>query len=253
MLTKNKSQFIRQLHQKKYRQQHRMFIVEGTRMIEELVNSTWQIVEVIATQKWLAANSELLPGYVSSTGIAEKEIARLSAFSTAPGVLAVVRMPAEAAPGADILADYVLLLDGISDPGNMGTILRTADWFGFRNVICSNDSVELFNSKVVQATMGSLFRVNVFYVDILEFLQQIPDEIPIAGAMLSGNSLPEMDLGEKGIFVIGSESHGIRPATQRLLTQRLHIPAWQPDGRPESLNASIAAALICYELRRPKT
>lgn len=251
MLTKNKLQFIRQLHQKKYRQQHRMFIVEGTRMVEELVNSTWQIVEVVATKQWLAGNRELLPGYVTPNEIAEKELDRLTTFSTSPGVLAVVRMPAEAAPGADILADYVLLLDGISDPGNLGTILRTADWFGFRNVVCSNDTVELFNSKVVQATMGSLFRVNVFYVNAMEFLQQLPDEIPVIGAMLSGDSLPKMELGVNGVFVIGSESHGIRPATERLLTQRLYIPAWQPDG-PESLNASIAAALICYELRRRK-
>lgn len=251
MLSKNKIQFIRQLHHKKYRQQHRMFIVEGTRMIEELTGSTWQTVEVIATKKWLAHCRKLVPEYVPLLEVAEKDLRRLTTFTTAPGVLAVVRMPAEAAPGADILEDYVIMLDGISDPGNLGTILRTADWFGFKNIVCSMDTVELFNPKVVQATMGALFRVNVFYVEVVEFLQQLPDDIPVTGAMLAGESLPKMDFAGKGIFVIGSESHGIRPETERLLTQRLFIPAWQPE-RPESLNASIAAALICYELRRRK-
>jgi TrmH family RNA methyltransferase len=226
-----------------------MFIVEGTRMMEELANSTWQIVEIIATTEWLAQNAELLPEYAPLHEAAAKDIARLTTFTTAPGVLAIVRMPAEAAPDADILEDYVVMLDGISDPGNLGTILRTADWFGFRNIICSMDTVELYNPKVVQATMGSLFRTNVFYVEVAEFLQQLSDDIPVVGAMLAGEFLSKMEFGDKGVFVIGSESHGIRPETERLLTQRLYIPPWQPDG-PESLNASIAAALICYELRR---
>jgi TrmH family RNA methyltransferase len=251
MLSKNKIQFIRQLHQKKYRQQHRMFIVEGTRMMEELAGSTWQISEVIATTEWLADNRKLVPEYVPLQTGSDKDLGRLTTFTTAPGVLAVVRMPNDAAAGADILADYVLMLDGISDPGNLGTILRTADWFGLRNVVCSSDCVELFNPKVVQATMGSLFRMNVFYVDVVEFLQQLPDDVPVVGAMLSGESLPEMEFGGKGVFVIGSESHGIRPEIENFITRRLHIPAWRPGG-PESLNASIAAALICYELRRDK-
>ncbi len=249
MLSKNKIQFIRQLHQKKYRQQHRMFIVEGTRMMEELASSTWQIVEVIATKEWLSQNRKLMPEDIPLHEATEKDLGRLTTFTTAPGVLAVVRMPAEAAPGADIRADYVLMLDGISDPGNLGTILRTADWFGFKNVVCSMDTVELFNPKVVQATMGSLFRINVFYVEVVEFLQQLPDDIPVIGAMLAGESLPKMNFDDKGVFVIGSESHGIRPEVESFLTRRLYIPAWHPNG-PESLNASIAVALICYELRR---
>lgn len=257
MLSKNRIKFITSLRLGKFREQHRQFIVEGTKMVAELLNSGFQCEQLYATQGWLEENEALLKSAKPPIEpVADNEMNQISNLSTPPGIIAIISMPEWSTNDAFQDNSLVLALDGINDPGNLGTIIRTADWFGIRTIVCSHDTVDVFHPKVVQATMGSVFRVKVIETDLAEYLGRVRmKQLPVYGALMDGKSIYEPGLSaSSGVLVIGSESHGIRPNILPLISQALTIPRVNHDetAAPESLNASIATAILLSALRQSK-
>ncbi len=254
MLTKNQFKTYTSLKQVKYRYLHELFVVEGLKNVLELAHSAFVTEALITTENWLKVNAwpdalaEIQPEWVT-----EKEMAQLSSLSTPPGLLAIAQIPPQETVTINLNESFTLVLDGIHDPGNLGTILRSAEWFGFQPVVCSDDCVDVFNSKVVQASMGSVFHVPVAYRALTELFAQAKEEnVPVCGAVLQGDSLYTMPVSaSKGIIVIGSESHGIREEHLPFLDYSISIPNFSAGThQAESLNASIATAVILSELRR---
>jgi len=245
MLSKSQISFIKSLHQKKYRKEQGIFIIEGIKSIVEFIPSAYQIQSIY----FLAEYQSLLPKLPPNIKLFEVTTAELEKISTlqAPqGILALVNIPKQAAFDKRLLAnEFSLVLDNIQDPGNLGTIIRTADWFGFKNVICSLNTVEVYNPKTVQATMGSLCRVNVVYQDLEELLKGI--SIPVFGAMLNGNSLYETHWGNEGIVILGNEGQGVSSEIIKLINHPVTIPRV---GEAESLNVAVSAAIFCADIRR---
>ena len=214
-------------------------------MVEELLHSDFEVLSLFATPAFLDGLESVFP---QAESVTEIQMQQMSGQDTPPGILAVVRTPEQRALSTS--ARFILALDGIANPGNMGTMIRTAEWFGIHDIVCSHDCVEIWNPKVIQATMGSVFRINVTEVDLPIFLaEQKQGEKAIYGALLEGENLFELKEKPEGIIVIGSESHGIRPEVLPYLNHPITIP--RVDGsQTESLNASIAAAIIMAELTR---
>ena len=238
MITKNTIKQIASLRQQKFRKELGLFVVEGRKMVEELLRSGFETVGLYATQTFLAD----YPVFAKAETVSEVQMEQMSGQDTPPGILAVVRIPQQ----GDIKTSshFVLALDGIANPGNMGTLIRTAEWFGISDVVCSNDCVELWNPKTVQATMGSLFRVKVWKTDLTVFLQKAKDEgKAVYGALLEGENLFQMQAKPEGIIVIGSESHGIRTEVLPCITHPITIPR-VGGSMTESLNAAVAGGII---------
>jgi TrmH family RNA methyltransferase len=250
MIPASKIKYVKSLGIQKFRRLHQQFVVEGPKMMDELFESDFLPLEIFATPTWIDENNDKeLKWREKLVRVSEKEIARLSGLKTANKVLATVQIPERKITKKDF-NKILLVLDGISDPGNLGTIIRTAEWFGIESILCSPDSVELYNPKVVQATMGSLFRVKVFYDDLGETIAKHGKGIPVFGTMLEGENIYNLKPVNQAIVVIGSESHGIRPATRDLLTHRITIPSSGSDA--ESLNASVATGIVCSEFSRER-
>ena len=243
MLSKSKISFIKSLSIKKFRNETGLFIVEGVKMVDELINSSFEIKEIYATEKWEGFNS-----FKDITLISEKELTQVSSLKTPNQVLAIAAIPERKENFEDIFNTLSIALDDVKDPGNLGTIIRLADWFGIKNVFCSLECVDAFNPKVVQATMGSLFRVNINYVNLPEFLKNKPTGFPIYGAVLGGEDIYQNKLSETGIIVMGNESSGISDNILPLITEKITIPSYGSGA--ESLNVAIATAIICAEFRR---
>lgn|SRR5690606_1106110 len=250
MASKSEISFIKSLHQKKYREQHGLFIVEGTKMVNELLTSGFSLYAIYALETYLPSLqiSAKLPENIKIAAVTESELHKMSAQRSPNKVLAVAYLPQDAVeddseqwrPGAMWMA-----LDKLQDPGNMGTIIRIADWFGMAGVIASEDSVEFFNPKVVQASMGSIFRVKLQQRDLVQTFREA--DVPVYGALLNGESLYETGFRTPGILLLGNESQGITPQLKPYITHPVTIPAF---GRAESLNVATAAAVICSEIRR---
>ncbi len=178
--------------------------------------------------------------------ISMKDIEKISTLKTPQDVIGLIKIPIWATLNYNSLKQkFSLVLDSIQDPGNMGTIIRTADWFGITDIICSEDTVDVYNPKVVQATMGSLARVNVHYANLEEVLPQAG--LPIFGAMLDGENIYKSNFGTEGLLIMGNEGNGISPAIERLITTKITIPR---AGKAESLNVAIATAILCSEIKR---
>jgi TrmH family RNA methyltransferase len=245
MLSKSQINFIKSLHQKKYRKESGIFIIEGIKSIIEFINSSYQIHTIYYT----AANALLLPKNntkIKLFEVSDQELAKISTLQTPQGMLALVYIPAEQKIDLKSLQNsFSLVLDGIQDPGNFGTIIRTADWFGIRQVICSTDTVEAYNPKTVQATMGSLSRVNVYYTELGDFLDSA--QLPVFGALLKGNNIYQTPWGDKGLILLGNEGHGINENLIKKITVPVTIPRI---GQAESLNVAVSAAIFCSELTR---
>jgi TrmH family RNA methyltransferase len=250
-LSNNQLKFIRSLHQAKYRKEHRLFIAEGPKLVEELRSSSFPIKLLLGTEKWFLDHPGEVSAGTESIKITPKELERISTLKTPNEVLAVVEIQDPDPETMNPEKDLILVLNGIRDPGNLGTILRTADWFGYRNVICSPDCVELYNPKVVQATMGSITRVRVFYRDLVSLFKK-QSGIPVYGALLDGENIYSRDLESKGYLVIGNESRGISSELIPFITHPVSIPSVNAldETKAESLNASIATAILCSEFRR---
>jgi RNA methyltransferase, TrmH family len=245
MLSKSQIGFIKSLHQKKFRKEHRLFIVEGIKSVLEFIHSNYLVKEVYCTENLMPKLANLSQK-IKVTQISSSDLLRITSLSTPQNVLALIELPgAKDIETQALRGTFTLALDGIQDPGNLGTIIRTADWFGFKQIICSEDCVEAYNPKVVQATMGSLSRVNVRYTNLKELLQKCG--VPVFGALLDGSSITETNFGSEGIIVLGNEGNGISEGVINEITNRVTIPGL---GTAESLNVAVSASLFCYEVKR---
>jgi TrmH family RNA methyltransferase len=252
MISKSQIQYVKSLTVSKFRKTHKKFIAEGPKIINELANSSFTIEGIYAQSAWIKSNRFRFPNDTQIIEVSEKELSRISGLKTPNQALAVVHMSENIQPDSNTFNDLVLMLDNISDPGNMGTIIRTADWFGIKQIICSDSCVDIYNPKVVQATMGSLFRVQVFYTNLKIYLEQLPAEQVIYGTLLEGKNIYQTNLEKQGIIVIGNESRGISKDLIPFITHKLFIPnySFKPWDTAESLNASTATAIVCAEFRR---
>jgi RNA methyltransferase, TrmH family len=254
MLSKSRITFIHSLKQKKFRELHRQFTAEGSKLVLDLAGGFHHIREVFALSSWIREFGHIPEAAgIPVTGITETEMARITALSTPSPVLAVADIPADLGNPAPV-EGLTLLLDDIRDPGNLGTIIRIADWFGISQVVCSETTVDLYNPKTIQSTMGSFSRVRVHYTDPVRFLASAGQERRIYGTFLDGDNIYTRELTPDGIIVIGNESEGISGAVGKMVTDRVFIPGFAPvggrTGSAESLNASVAAAVVCSEFRR---
>ena len=242
MLTKKIVKYIQSLNLKKFRDEEGEFIAEGPKVVGEfLLSKNFEPRIICAEKNWLFDNAILLKEIDSGNifEVDENDMSRLSQLKTPNKVVAIFAKNALIqAPGLE--KQLTLMLDDLQDPGNLGTIIRIADWFGIKNIICSENSVECYNPKVVQSTMGSLDRVNIFYSDLFSFMNS-HQEIPVYAAALSGKSIFEMGKITEGIILIGNESQGIHPDILKLSTHKVNIPRV---GGAESLNAAVAAGII---------
>ncbi len=244
MLSHNQIKLLSALSVKKYRQNYRKFIVEGEKMTLELLSQSTFIVESLyATENWLRQHAHQTAAFAGSLIPATAaDLKKVSSLTSPQEVLAVVTLPETPESLAISPSEFHFFLDGIRDPGNMGAILRIADWFGFPSVFCSPDCVDLFSPKVVQASMGAFLRVRSQETSLGDVLKAAPG-MPVLGAVMDGDSLFGGGWPSGGLIVIGNEGQGIRPAVEAALTHRLTIPR-PPGGGAESLNASVAAGII---------
>lgn len=249
MLSKAKVKYIRSLGLKKFRNEHNAFVAEGNKLVSDMLYS-FECELLIARHSWLMTHKDMpAKEWIE---VEEEEIHKASFLKTPQDVLAVFKRPDWNINEITPEQELVLALDGIQDPGNLGTIIRLADWFGIAHVVCSLDTVDVFSPKVVQSTMGALAHVKVHYTDLENFLSgESTRSIPLYGTFLDGEDLYERELSPNGILIMGNEGNGIRPSIEPLIHERLYIPNY-PQGREttESLNVAIATAVICAEFRR---
>lgn len=250
-LSNRQMKHIRSLHRKKFRNKEHQFIAEGVKIVDEVARSQLSVELLVLTP----ANENLQHVYpnlpIAITD--EKTFAKLSNQTNAAGVLAVVNK-ADYAFNPDDLGQLTLMLDDINDPGNLGTIIRTADWFGIQNIICSEETVDLYNPKTIQSTMGSIARVNVFYKNLPSTLAPLTDQFNIMGLFMQGEPVDTQKSNKKSIIVTGSEANGISKSVQTYIHTKVTIPRFTGRNQtsPESLNASIATSIVCYELTKRK-
>lgn len=239
MISKNELKYIQSLCQKKQRSAEGVFIAEGPKLAEELMASNYRIIKGYATADWLAENQSG-KGFVE---VSEIELEKMTGLQTANQVIMVCEQKIQKTI-PDLSQKLSLVLDGIQDPGNLGTIIRIADWFGITQIIASEDTVELYNPKVVQSTMGSFIRVPVYYTNLVSFLTAT--HLPVYGALLEGKPMYELNKPVSGLLVIGNESKGIREPIQPLIKQAITIPRF---GGAESLNAAVATGILVAHLK----
>lgn len=240
MVSKNQIKLITSLQQKKYRQTHQLFIAEGVKVIQELLVSNFMLEHLFVTENLFESISS-----DKKTLISESDLKKISCLATPNNCLALFKIPSE----KKILGDgLIVALDEVRDPGNLGTIIRLCDWFGVEQIICSDNSVDIFNPKVVQATMGSISRVNVVYTNLVEFLSNSNEEI--FGTFMDGKNVYKENLPQSGILVLGNEANGISKEIENLITQRLAIPRFGDLQKTESLNVATATAIFLSEFKR---
>lgn len=240
MLSKNQIKLITSLQQKKYRKQHKLFFAEGIKVIQEILNSNFVLVHLYST---LDDFPEMPKNKLSK--ISEAELKKISALTTPNTCLALFEIPEEQPV---VEKGLIVALDDVRDPGNLGTIIRLCDWFGVKQIVCSAETVDIYNPKVVQATMGSLTRVTVAYTDMVKFLSET--KLPVFGTYMGGDSVYKTQLPKEGILVMGNEANGISPAIERIPQNRLSIPRFGDLQQTESLNVATATAIILSEFKR---
>ena len=236
--------FINSLAVKKYRDRERCFVVEGEKSVSEFLNAGFRVRAIYHTNDADPAFS-----HAGSVAISSSEMQQISNLKTASPALAVLEIPEEKNlehTGNEL----IIALDEVQDPGNLGTIIRLADWFGVSQIVCSPFTADAYSPKTVQATMGSLARVNVIYRDLPDFFGSLSQDIPVYGTFLNGESIYGSHLTMNGIILLGNEGKGVSPETARYVTRRLYIPAFNSNKIAESLNVALAAAIICSEFRR---
>ncbi len=240
MLSKNQVKFIRSLKKKKIRQAHHLFVAEGIKVVEELINSSFN------SHKLFCTSSYLNPFKISDLQIiTEKELSMISDFSNPNQVIGVFEIPKEKEPQKNGLT---VVLDGINDPGNLGTIIRLCDWFGVSQLICSENTVDCFNPKVVQASMGSLTRVAINYVDLKDYLTL--ESRVIYGTFLNGENIYKTKPEPNSVIVLGNEANGISDSIKTLVQKKITIPQFDEKQQTESLNVATATAIFLSEFRR---
>ena len=248
MISKSRIKLINSLSQKKYRDESGLFIAEGTKLVSDLF-TPFRCSFLVATSDWLKQNNTISVSEIVQ--VSEEELRKISNQKTPQGVLAVFEKPVYKVNEQELSQKLSLALDEVQDPGNLGTIIRIADWFGISDVFCSENSADAFSPKTVQATMGALARVRVHTVRLEEFLKNCQLQMPVYGTFMNGENIYCKALTQNGIIVMGNEGNGISPEIEKLVSERLLIPNF-PAGQAtsESLNVGVATALVCGEFRR---
>jgi TrmH family RNA methyltransferase len=244
MLSKSQISLVKSLQQKKFRKENQLFIVEGIKAITEFLNSSFALHSIYTVLE-LIPNLPKLSHKQKVFEVSINELQKISALQNPQGVLAVFEITKNVDFDSDKIDDLIIVLDGVQDPGNMGTIIRTADWFGFKNIICSMDTVDVYNPKVVQASMGSLARISVDYMDLSQLFTK--NNLPVYGALLNGENIFNCNFEQKGYLIFGNEGNGISDELKPFISKAITIPGGEAT---ESLNVSISAAICCAEIRR---
>ena len=247
MFSKQQQKYVQSLQIKKYRQEHQAFLVEGAKSVLELVDSAFEIEVLFCTTKFFDENEKKLKK-ISLEQISQTELEKLSTLQSNDSAVAIVKMGINESLEAET-NEFVLVLDDIRDPGNLGTILRIADWYGIKKVICSETTVDFYNPKVILASMGSFTRIQPFYVNLIDYFKGISKEAETAiiGTFLDSENLHQFSFPESGYIILGNESNGISEAVESFVTKKITIPRF---GHAESLNVGIATAVVLDNLRR---
>lgn len=239
MVSKNQIKLINSLQQKKYRKLHNLFIAEGKKVIQELIDANFSLEHLFVTQ------TDLFDKKHAATLISDSELKKISALTSANDCLAVFKIKEYSSDTNSVLE---LALDNIKDPGNMGTIIRLCDWFGISKIVCTEETVDMYNPKVVQATMGSLARVQVVYTNLAAYLKTT--DLEIFGTFMEGENIYKKQLPTSGILVMGNEANGISSEIENLITQKIAIPRFGNLQQTESLNVATATAIFLSEFKR---
>ena len=247
MLSKNKIKYIHSLEQKKYRREENAFLAEGSKLVGDL-NGHFHCRLIVGTSRWLVENPTFQADEIIE--VTRDELSRASLLKTPKDVIAVYEIPSYSFPHDAPRTNLCLALDDVQDPGNLGTIIRIADWFGIEHIFCSHGTVDAFNPKTVQATMGALARIKLHYCDLSELITSL-DDTPIYGTFLNGTDMYKEELSTKGLIVMGNEGNGISKDIAQKINRRILIPNY-PEGceTSESLNVAVATAIVCAEFRR---
>lgn len=253
MISKNKLKYIHSLEQKKARQREGVFVAEGTKIVSELLLAGFHPQCLIGTEEWFDTMQKSHSNDAEHILVSEEELRKASFLQHPQRVMGIFSNPqSNSLPAPEWFASNLcLVLDGVQDPGNLGTIIRIADWFGIQNIFCSRDTADVWNPKVVQATMGSIARVNVCYGSLEQLIDALPDGFPVYGTLLDGDDMTKMKLDNRGLIVMGNEGNGISDSIAARVTHRIRIPNY-PEGQEtaESLNVAIATAITVFALRR---
>jgi RNA methyltransferase, TrmH family len=245
MITKNQIKYINSLQQKKFRVENQSFVVEGAKSVLELLRSDFETELLFVTDEFFELHQNQLQGFhIQAIIVNQGDLEKAGSFSSNNAALAVVKTK----ENEELLVgdnEFALILDDVRDPGNLGTIIRVADWYGVHKIICSHSTVDFYNPKVISATMGSFTRSNLYYTDLEDFIKN--QTVNIYGTLLNGENIHQTKFSESGYIVIGNEANGISPAIEQLITHKITIPKF---GQAESLNAGIATAVVLDNLRR---
>ena len=239
MLSKGQIKLINSLSQKKYRQKNALFIAEGIKVIKELLNSNFKLERLFSEADLFFTDKDKIQLLETNE---LKKITKLTSSQTA---LALFEIP-QVQP--KITEDFIVALDGVRDPGNLGTIIRLCDWFGVKQLLCSEDTVDCYNPKVIQATMGSIARVEVVYGNLATEISKL--NIPVYGTFMNGENIYESEVAEKGVLILGNEANGISEEIERLTTSKISIPQFGDNNKTESLNVATATAILLSEFKR---
>jgi RNA methyltransferase, TrmH family len=240
MVSKNQIKLITSLQHKKYRNEHQLFIAEGVKVIQELLLSNFELEHLFITENIFENISSS-----NKSLIKEPEMKKISALNTPSSCLAVFKIPTKSKIQTDGL---IVALDDIRDPGNLGTIIRLCDWFGVQQLLCSETTVDVYNPKVVQSTMGSIARINVSYIDLKEYIAKT--SLPVYGTFMDGKNIYKEDLPKEGVLVFGNEANGISHLLEKNIKNRIAIPRFGDIQKTESLNVATATAIFLSEFRR---
>lgn len=247
MISKNQIKYVRQLEQKKFRKAENLFIAEGHKVVGDLIAAGYRPTQLFATREWLSEHV-YDAAYIE---VSNDELARLSLQQHPQQVLALFPILDSTDSSAAFQSkELSILLDNVQDPGNLGTIIRIADWFGISTIYCSPGTVDAWNPKVVQATMGSIARVHIIYIEPDELFDSLPQDYPIYGTFLDGDNIYTQQLAPYGLIVMGNEGNGISDAVRARVTHKLLIPDFHQGDTADSLNVAIATAITCSEFRR---
>ena len=251
MLSKHLTNVIQNLEKKKFREKYNLYKVEGDKLVQELLLSDMKIDTLVASPSWIANNQQHVKSY-NVIEVNEIEMGRVSNFKSLPEVIALSEIPVKGYNPDEIENSLSVILNGIQDPGNIGTILRVCDWFGISNIFCDHDCANIFNPKSVQASMGAIFRVNVFYLDLVNFIPRfVGQDFPCYGTFLRGENIYKQQLRTKGFIVMGNEGNGITPEIEQFVSHKITIPSFaQSLYSTESLNVGVATGIILSEFKR---
>ncbi|MBI9057926.1 MAG: RNA methyltransferase [Labilibaculum sp.] len=253
MLSKNQIKLISSLQKKKFRDQYQLFVAEGNKLVSDLIEAKTEIEYLIHTKEWHQEST--ISTTLKANQIIETDsiqIKKISSLKTPSSVIGVFKMPSQKIDESLVQESLSIVLDDVRDPGNLGTIIRVADWFGIKHIFCSPDTVDLYNSKVIQATMGAISSVKVCYTPLKNLILNYKNtDFPIYGTFLEGDIIYKCELANKGFIIMGNEGKGVSPEIQELVTNKLYIPDFPcGEAASESLNVSVATSIICSEFRR---